>query len=119
MFAGELSANAAKGQIAQHIRANAAIFSGKDPAYQIVKGYHDVSLPGKLVADLGAFYRANCTGWDNDAVAVLFDWLASLLLEKMQQAQGDEMLLGVMLKPSVQYAVGALLGSDPRAQAAS
>ena len=93
---------------------NANIFSGRDPAYRTIKGYHERTLQQKLIADLGEFWRKQRGSWGDDAVAVLFEWLGVILAEKLKLAQGDDMLLEIMLKPSVQYTVQVLLGMEKR-----
>lgn len=97
-------------------RQYAAIFSGAHPGYQIVAGYHDLTVHQKLKADLGDFWVTRREAWDGDAICVLFEWLAVILAEKIKLAQGDEMLLEVMFKPSVQYAVKVLAGIEPRGE---
>jgi hypothetical protein len=44
---------------------------------------------------------------------VLFEWLAVIAAEKIKRAQGDDMLLEVMLKPTVEYVVRVLTGFGP------
>lgn len=98
------------------VREYAGIFSGRDPRYLPIVGYHGQSLPMKLQADLGEFWRKRRSAWNDDAVCVLFEWLAMMLAEKMRTADGDDMLLGIMFKPSFQYAVQVLLGVEQRAR---
>lgn len=92
----------------------ARIFSGNDPAHPPVKGYHGFTLPAKLQADLGPFWAAHRAEWGDDAVAVLFDWLGALTLEACRKADGDDDLLGSLLKEPARYAVGVLLGTEAR-----
>lgn len=97
------------------VRRNADIFSGRDTAFKTVMGYNEVSLKYKLMADLGEFWQKNRERWGDDAVCVLFEWLFVMLADSYKKADGDEMLLEVMLKPCVQYAVRVLLGIEERA----
>jgi hypothetical protein len=106
---------AVKVEIGQQIRRLANIFGGRDPGYTIIRGWHDVSLAGQLIADLGPFWRKQHAEWNDDAIAVLFDWLAAHVIEQTHKCQGDDLLLGVKLKPSIQYAVTSLLGINRRA----
>lgn len=92
----------------------ADICSGREPAYRIIMGYHDATLAAKLIADLGDFWGANRESWKDDAVAVLFLWLGLIVADKLKLAKDDEMLLGIMLKPSVEYVVSVILGTEKR-----
>jgi hypothetical protein len=96
------------------IRLQADIFSGRDPEYITVKGYNEHNLGFKLMADLDHWWQANRAKWNDDPFCVLFEWLAVMVAEKVKLADGDEMLLEVMLKPSVQWAVHELLGNEAR-----
>ena len=96
------------------IKKSADIFSGRDSDYTVIVGYNKVSLGYKLMADLGEFWQKNRAKWNDDAVAVLFEYLLVMLAESLKKADGDEMLLEIMLKPSVQYAVKVLLGVEQR-----
>lgn len=90
------------------------MFSGVDPAYPPVKGWHGFSLPGRLAADLGPYWQEHRAQWADDAVAVLFDWLGAHVVDCVRRAGADDDLLASDLRPHVQYAVRALLGVDPR-----
>lgn len=98
------------------MRRLGAIFAGETAGYEIVKGYHDVTLPAKLQADLAPHWRRVREKLDGKPVYGLFDWLAALLAEHWRTAKGDDMLLGVLIGPSIRYAQGVLLGIEPRAQ---
>lgn len=104
-----------KVEVGAEITRLAGIFSGRDPVYKTIKGYNEHGLPAKLMVDLAPHWRQHRAAWNDDPVCVLFDWLAALVMEKSKIADGDDMLLEVMLKPSVQYAVTVLLGTDRRA----
>lgn len=96
------------------IHAAADIFSGRNPDYITVKGYNEQTLGFKLMADLGMQWRSHRAKWEDDSLCVFFEWLAIMVSEKTKLADGDEMLLEVMLKPSVQWAVHELLGIEAR-----
>lgn len=96
------------------VREYADIFSGRNGGYTFPVGYNDVSLPGKLMADLGEFWRRQRSKWGDDPVCVLFEWLFVMLAESIKKADGDDDLLEVMMKPSAQYANQVLLGTDRR-----
>ena len=98
-----------KGQVKGEITRLAGIFSGIEAAYSPISSYNESSLGGKLIADLAPFWRVHRAAWADDPRCVLFDWLASLVMEKVKLSDGDDMLLEIMLKPSVQYAVQVLL----------
>ena len=114
LLSGSVSAEVAKHDLRAKIHNLADIFSGRDPGYQIIKGYNDVSLGPKLQADLGVYWREMRSEYDDDPICVLFDWLAAMIMAKLKLADGDDMLLEVMLKPSMQYAVKVLLGIEAR-----
>lgn len=92
----------------------ADIFAGRNEDYHFVKGYNDFTLPAKLKADLGEFWQKRRGDWNDDPVCVLFEWLAMMIADKMKLADGDDMLFGVMIKPSMQYTVKVLLGIEER-----
>jgi hypothetical protein len=92
----------------------ADICSGREPAYTVVMGYHDATLAAKLIADLGDFWGMHRENWNDDPVAVLFLWLGLILADKLKLAKGDEMLLDIMLKPSIEYTVSIILGTEKR-----
>lgn len=96
------------------IRAKADIFSGRNPDYITIKGYNEHTLWFKLMADLGGWWGEHRAKWDDDALCVLFEWLAIMVAEKVKLADGDEMLLEVMLRPSVQWVCHELLGIEAR-----
>lgn len=112
-----MSDDAAKQQVAADVMHVADIVSGRDPAWRIIKGYHDFTLGNKLMADLGSHWKDHAAQWNNDPVCVLFDWVAAWAFEYIKRADGDDMLLGVMLRPTVDYAVHVILGTEKRAQA--
>jgi hypothetical protein len=101
-------------RLATQIHRMADIFSGRDSGYAIIKGYNDFSLGVKLRADLGEYWSEHHGKWDDDPVACLFDWLSALFFDKWKTADGDDMLLEVMLGPSVRYTVKVLLGIEER-----
>jgi hypothetical protein len=98
----------------QLINQYADIFSGRNASYTTIAGYNNRTLPIKLKADLGEFWQKQRSSWNDDPVCVLFEWLAMILAEKIKLADGDDMLLGVMFKPSIQYTVQVLLGIEQR-----
>lgn len=92
----------------------ADIFAGRLPDYKTVIGYNEVTLPQKLKADLGEFWQAQRSAWDDDPIAVLFWWLVVHLVGSIKRADGDEMLYEVMVTPYVQGVVRRLLGIEAR-----
>ncbi len=96
------------------VRNNADIFSGKNPDYKIIEGHNNGVLAPMLKAVLGDYWESHRQTWDDDSVAVLFQWLFAMIAEKTQRADGDDMLLEVMLKPSIQQTVQLLLGSGKK-----
>lgn len=97
------------------VRGAADVFSGRNANFRTVVGYHEHTLPNKLKADLGPFYLKHHGDWGDDPVCVLFAWLGAMVFDAMSRSQGDDDVLGVLLRPSVQYAVGVLLGTEKRA----
>lgn len=114
---GSVSGNTAVAELKSEIDRLAGIFSGRDSGYSVIKGYNDHSLGEKLKIDLGQHWNDRRHEFADDPVAVLFDWLAALVIEKWKLADGDDMLLGVMIGPSLQYTVKVLLGIEERAHA--
>lgn len=96
------------------IRAHADIFAGRVAGYTPVEGYNSVTLPAKLTADLGEFWTKQRAKWNDDALCVFFEWLFVHAAEFVKRADGDDMLLEIMLKPTVQQAVRVLLGIEER-----
>lgn len=99
------------------VRRFADIFSGRDAAYQTIKGYHENTLRFRLMADLGEYWQGHREKWGDDPVCVMFEWLAVIIAEKVKLADGDDMLFGVMMGPSVEYATKVMLGTEARAVA--
>lgn len=57
----QITADDFKTKWSELIRHYADIIAGRDPAYEIIKGYHDQTLKYKLMADLGEMWRKNVT----------------------------------------------------------
>lgn len=117
LHGGRLAGPALVDQMRAKIRRLADIFSGRDPAYTTVKGYHEHTLGFRLMADLGDFWQRQRGVWKDDPVCVLFEYLAVILTEKVKMADGDDILLGVAFGPTLQYAVSVLMGTEKRAVA--
>ena len=113
-IANAVSGDQAIKECDDEIQRLADIFSGRDDHYKKIIGYNDFTLPAKLRADLSAYRRMCRPKWLNDPVAVLFDWMASLIFEAAKRADGDEILFGVILMPDLQYTVQVLLGIEKR-----
>lgn len=97
------------------IREYADIFSGRSEAYKPMVGYNTITLPAKLIADLGPFWAEHRGKWNDDSVCVFFEWLFVTVAEQVKRADGDDFLLEVMLRPTVQQVVKILLGVERRA----
>jgi len=95
------------------IRDHADIFAGRNESFTIILGY-PAALQMKLRADLKSFWQDNRERYEDDSICCLFEWLFVILADKRRIADGDEMLLEVMLKPSIQYTVQVLLGIEER-----
>lgn len=107
-----LTADDAKKEIHALILRMADIFAGRNGDYAPIKGYNGYSLDGKIMARLGPHWSRTRANYNDDATSVFFDWLAALVMEKAKTADGDDELLGVMLKPTLQSANKILLGID-------
>jgi hypothetical protein len=114
LWSKELDSNDFESKGRQLTREYADIFAGRNDLYTFVKGYNDFTLPIKLKADLGEYWQRRRADWNDDSVCVLFEWLAMIIFDKMKIADGDDMLFGVMIKPSIQYTVQVLLGIEQR-----
>ncbi|GAB2898587.1 hypothetical protein GCM10027046_30610 [Uliginosibacterium flavum] len=97
------------------IRRYADIFAGRNPDYQIIEGFTEVKLPMRLRAALGEFWIKNQANWEGDDLCVFFEWLLVMLFDFIKKASGDDMLLEIMAKPSIQSSVRLLLGMEMRA----
>lgn len=113
--AGTLAVAAFQGAARERITALAAKFSGQDPAYPGIKGFHGVSLPAQLQAALGEFWRSRRATWGDDAVAVLLEWLLVRLTSCWKDADGDDSVLQASLGPELASARNLLLGVSKRA----
>lgn len=96
------------------VRKHADIIAGKDPNYQTIIGYHERTLPAKLMADLGPVWIKNRAKWNDRSVCVFFEWLAVTLANALKRADGDEDVLSVLIGTNVQYAVKVILGIEER-----
>jgi len=114
---GQISPDQVKATASHEVTKIANIFSGRDKSYQVIKGYHGYSLPGKLIADLAPHWRTSRDRWNDDATCVLFDWLACLVMDatKKWPDESDDWMKEIDLKPSIQYTVKVLLGIEERA----
>ena len=114
MRSGGLDKAAFLSGLQARVRRFADIFSGRDPEFKTINGYHEHTLRFRLMADLGQYWQGHREKWGDDPVCVLFEWLAVTIAEKVKLADGDDMLLGVMLGPSVEYATKVMLGTEAR-----
>jgi len=96
------------------IREYAAIFSGRSDLYNPQAGYNAITLPAKLIADLGPFWADHRAKWEDDSVCVFFEWLFVTVAGEVKKADGDDMLLGIMLGPTIKQSVKLLLGIEAR-----
>jgi hypothetical protein len=112
---GLVSSSAFSDGLVTKVRRFADIFSGRDPEYQTIKGYHEHTLRFRLMADLGEYWQSHRAKWNDDPVCVMFEWLAVTLAEKVKLSDGDDMLLGVMMGPTVEYCTKVVLGTERRA----
>ncbi len=110
----EMTAEDFKDKFSEMVRHYADIFSGRDRSYTIIKGYHDQTLGFKLMADLGEFWRKSRARWNDDSVCTLFEWAAVMYANDLKTADDDEVLLGIMFRPTQEYFVKVLLGIEAR-----
>lgn len=96
------------------VRQYADIFTGRNTAYRTMLGFNSISLAARLQADLGEFWGARREKWGDDAVCVFFEWLFLNIVESVKRADGDDDLLGVMVKPYLQQAISHLMGTEVR-----
>lgn len=111
---GEIAKDDFEAQSKELIRANADRIALRDPSYTGVSGYHGRTLGIKLTADLGDFWRRRRASWGDDPYCVFFEWLGVTLANNLKTADGDDMLLGVMMGPAIQYATKVVLGVEER-----
>lgn len=96
------------------VRRYADVFAGRNPEYRTIAGYNERTLPIKLKVDLGEFWQSHRQTWNDDPLCVLFEWLFVHVAEAVKRADGDDALLGIMLRPAVEGAVKTLLGVEKR-----
>lgn len=90
------------------------IFRGKNPEYQPITGYHGAALQGKLAVDLGEYYNQRRAAHNDDAVAVLFEWLFAHIGDGMAKGKGDDAVLAEAIRMPVKYTTEVLLGIEKR-----
>jgi hypothetical protein len=112
---GRLAADEYQEHAWHRITEVAARFSGEHGEHPGIRGFHGVSLPAQLQAALGEFWATHRQAWDDDAVAVLFEWLLVKLAAAWKTADGDDAALHAMLGPDVAAARNLLLGVAQRA----
>lgn len=96
------------------IRELTDIFTGKNPAYRPIAGYHDAGLQGKLSADLGDYYVQRRHAHDDDAVAVLFEWLFAHIGDGMAKGHGDDEVMAETIRIPIKYTTEVLLSIEKR-----
>lgn len=96
----------------------AAIFAGQNPEFRTIEGFHGVwlTLGARLRVELGQYWQDNRGRYDDDPFRVFFAWLAWVVFDAMQKADGDESLQETILSPKIEQAVRLLLGTDRRAE---
>ena len=92
----------------------ADIFSGRSPDYKPMIGYNEVTLPAKLMVDLGPFWPAQRAQWNDDPVQVLFWWLTNHLVDAATKSPDDVLLFEVRAGPHIRGVVQRLLGIEKR-----
>lgn len=70
--------------------------------------------PFDLSNDLGEFWPTHRVKRGDDAVCVFFEWLFVTAAEYIKRADGDDMLLEVMLRPTVEQAINHLMSFEER-----
>lgn len=90
------------------------IFTGKNPAYHHIKGYHGGSLQGKLSADLGDYYSQRRHAHGDNATAVLFEWLFGHIGDGMAKGKGDDAIMAETIRIPIKYTTEVLLGIEKR-----
>lgn len=114
--AQRLTAQKASADILERAKRYADIIAGRDPEWEIVRGYHDVSLDGKLRADLRVFWPKVKDKADGDPYRVLFLWLAALVADgcKRWPSYDYDHLFAEYMRPNIRYAVKVILGIEER-----
>jgi hypothetical protein len=112
---GELDPDGFVAAQAQRIRDAADVFAGRNPRYIPLDGWNGISLNGRLQADLGDYWSRRRANWGDDACAVFFEWLTTVLVDRWKLADGDDVLLASAMRPIAEQAVNKLTGSERRA----
>ncbi|WP_295442993.1 hypothetical protein [uncultured Thiodictyon sp.] len=90
------------------------IFSGKNPAYQIIAGYNDFSLSNKLRVDLGEFWIKHHAEYDEKPVHCLMGYLLIMYANATKRHQHDEILVSAEFMPTLRTAIDLCLGTEKR-----
>jgi len=116
--ARRLSVDRAKANMLARAKRCADIIAGRNPDWVIVRGYHNVSLDGKLRADLREFWPKVRDQAEGDPYRVFFMWLAALVADayKRWPDDGDDHMRAEHLRPGLRYANKVLLGIEERAR---
>lgn len=110
---GDLSKDDFAAASRQLVQGCADVFAGRAEGYVPIQGYTGQTLGYKVMADLpGGFWAKRRAAWGDDPMCVLFEYLLLRLVEDYKTADGDDMLLGVMLGPTVEGVTRLLLGTE-------
>lgn len=114
---GVITADQCAAQFVALCREYGGIFSGEDPEYKTIIGFHGAnrSLWIRSQVELGEFWREHKDTFGENPVSVMFYWLFLWVLDAFNKADGDDMLLGVMLSPRIEQMNERLLGIEERA----
>ncbi|HNQ49501.1 MAG TPA: hypothetical protein PKI22_08820 [Hydrogenophilus thermoluteolus] len=115
---GELTPRESEERYMERAKRYADIISGRDKDWQIVPGYHDVTIKGKFRADLRDFWPKVRHIADDDPHRVFFLWIGALIADAYKRWPSDDMehMRTEFLRPFIRYAVKVLLGIEERAK---
>lgn len=113
--AGTLTAAEFVARINEMCAEQSAIFSGRDPAYKGIIGWHPLSLNAHLVVSLKSYWTDNRAAHGDDPIKVLFAWLCWAVFDAMERSHDDPDLEGIILSDRTHAVIRMLLGTDGRA----
>jgi len=91
----------------------ARIFGGLDPGYKPIAGFNNGSLPYNVRSILGEYWQRERAKYDDDALRVLFAWIAWSVWDTFRAE--DSAIADLKQRDRMRIVVETLLGVNARA----